>query len=584
VSRIYIHDYDRDFGYFDTATGASVRIGRLPVQLTDIAFAPDDTLYGVSFNSLYQVNARDASATYVGALSRSDANGFVIYSNGIALVSTTSSRVLGIDLETGATKQLYATRTGETSAGDLEAHRGTLLLAATDQYLYAEATSDHQQPARVYHGLPSLYGLASVNNQTLYGFSGSKAFTIDPYTGNSTEVADLRSSGFEAIWGASTASANISPQLNPVTWSLSSPQIIEEGDRGSQAITFTLSRSSGSFADKVYVSTTLEGGTNNSDYAPLLDRAFTFAAGQVSKPVRITIYGDKVDEPDEKFGLIAQATKSPDVSDYVAKTTFTIRNDDVPIAGNRFSEAAQLSIDAYEDTPPDKEESRHWRPVTAEELDLVNLPSGASYNNGVYSASVPGTSFETNAHVYIGNLENKKTLAIAFRGTDENGEVVGQVGKWDNYMNAMAPLLNSFTKAASGNISGFPKIDKILVTGHSLGGILAEYFYTDYIMKSSALAARTSVVTFGSPGSEKQASGKIVNFVHTDDIVESAFTEFLIRYIGYGRDLDTLKVSREGLDIFVERPYSDIDSTDEHDKFQYRDTVDELLTRISHGG
>ncbi len=99
-------------------------------------------------------------------------------------------------------------------------------------------------------------------------------------------------------------------------------------------LTFTITRSSGTVAETVYVSTTPNlGFANAGDYSGLLDRQITFAAGQTSQTVIITINDDVIFEPDESFGIIVQRNTIDPVSTYLARTTFTIDDNDVQPPG-----------------------------------------------------------------------------------------------------------------------------------------------------------------------------------------------------------------------------------------------------------
>ncbi|MDK0545394.1 Calx-beta domain-containing protein, partial [Clostridium perfringens] len=86
------------------------------------------------------------------------------------------------------------------------------------------------------------------------------------------------------------------------TFSLGAAKSVSEG---AGSVSFTLTRSSGATAQTVYVSTTmLEGFTNNGDYSPLPSVPYSFAVGETSKTVTVTILNDSTVEPNETFGLI----------------------------------------------------------------------------------------------------------------------------------------------------------------------------------------------------------------------------------------------------------------------------------------
>ena len=102
-------------------------------------------------------------------------------------------------------------------------------------------------------------------------------------------------------------------------------------NEGAGTVTFTVTRSSATVAETVYVSTTPDQGfANSGDYGGLLDRAVSFAAGQTSQTVTLTINEDSVVESAESFGIIVQRNTGDPVSTYLAKSVFTIEDNDAP--------------------------------------------------------------------------------------------------------------------------------------------------------------------------------------------------------------------------------------------------------------
>src|SRR5207244_3460734 len=71
-----------------------------------------------------------------------------------------------------------------------------------------------------------------------------------------------------------------------------------------------------------------EGSANNSDYTGKLNEQLAFTSGQTSKTVTVSITNDSVAESDETFGLLVQRNSSDPASTFLAKSTFTIHDDD----------------------------------------------------------------------------------------------------------------------------------------------------------------------------------------------------------------------------------------------------------------
>ena len=55
-------------GKVDVVTGAVTLVGSTGVVLTDIAFGPDGSLYGIDLGSLYKIDPDTAATTRIGSL------------------------------------------------------------------------------------------------------------------------------------------------------------------------------------------------------------------------------------------------------------------------------------------------------------------------------------------------------------------------------------------------------------------------------------------------------------------------------------------------------------------------------------
>ncbi|MCW2285377.1 hypothetical protein M2323_003316 [Rhodoblastus acidophilus] len=100
---------------------------------------------------------------------------------------------------------------------------------------------------------------------------------------------------------------------------------ITEGDSGTKTATFTVSRT-GTAAFAVNYATADGTATAGSDYVAASD-ALTFAQGQTSQTISVTINGDTAVEPDESFFVnLSNATNGGVIA--VAQGVGTIRNDD----------------------------------------------------------------------------------------------------------------------------------------------------------------------------------------------------------------------------------------------------------------
>ena len=100
-------------------------------------------------------------------------------------------------------------------------------------------------------------------------------------------------------------------------------------DEAAGTVSFTVTRSGLLPVETVYVSTAQSEGTLNiGDYTGKLNEALSFASGETSKMVTVSITNDTVLESDETFGIVVQQNASDLLNTYLAKSTFTIHSDD----------------------------------------------------------------------------------------------------------------------------------------------------------------------------------------------------------------------------------------------------------------
>jgi pimeloyl-ACP methyl ester carboxylesterase len=237
------------------------------------------------------------------------------------------------------------------------------------------------------------------------------------------------------------------------------------------------------------------------------------------------------------------------------------------VAGPLLVEALRLAADAAFDSAdhpsvpllPEDAVERGWSPLGTTELGpLPGLADGVQRltlaevpDPGEPGRTVPITSV---AHAYEGVLEGLRTVAVAFRGTDEgppefafqatpspDGATIG----WDLYQQAHAPLVDA--ALAYAEASG---AERVLLAGHSLGGAIAE-LSAQRGLPGSGLEGRAVTLTYGNPGPEAPARPdegadglSILNLVHSDD---------LIPLLGERSPLLAF-LDREGTDVLVDRP------------------------------
>ena len=219
-----------------------------------------------------------------------------------------------------------------------------------------------------------------------------------------------------------------------------------------------------------------------------------------------------------------------------------------PLADNLLLAAAKIANFAYENIN-EGALKENWQPIINPTLTSFY---GAAANQAGVQVVAPFPFLTSAVHAYIGNSQGTPVLAIGFRGTAEDNrifsvaEIMRQPGNWDKYYEAHFDYLKALFEWASVNNH------KVIVAGHSLGGILAEYLAAD--QRLASYTDDTFFVTFGSPGSPENApsDAKIFNFVHNNDFVAAIDEDVGALYqdvFGAGKP-----VAREGETITLVKP------------------------------
>ena len=203
-NKIYVVDSDGELATINTHTLAVREIGNTGVQLTDISFAPDHKLYGISFSELYQINPNTGHATAIGALGGGDdgMNALAIDAAGKAYAySDATDKLFKVNLQTGHASAVGGQSSHE-SAGDLAFDLGKLLLADTQDQLLTLNPSNGAVTHEVADHTANLFGLIATDAHHLYGFAGTTMYSLNANAGTKTLDEHLASSGLTQIFGA----------------------------------------------------------------------------------------------------------------------------------------------------------------------------------------------------------------------------------------------------------------------------------------------------------------------------------------------------------------------------------------------
>ena len=107
---------------------------------------------------------------------------------------------------------------------------------------------------------------------------------------------------------------------------------MSEGDSGSTDLTFTVTLSAASDGEVSVDYAEGTGGTaeSGSDYTALAASSLTFAAGDTSRTITVSVTGDTEDEPDET--VTVELSNAANATIGTGTGTGTITDDDEPVS------------------------------------------------------------------------------------------------------------------------------------------------------------------------------------------------------------------------------------------------------------
>lgn len=206
---IWVDDSNSSIGTVDVATGTVTAVGPSGAGLTDIAFNPAQSLFGISFSTLYSINQTTGAATAIGDFGvAAGLNGLVFGSNG-TLYGSGGNALYTINPATGAASLVGSSGLGGfSSAGDLAFVGGVLYETVTDGLVSDLAQINLTNGAGTLIGQitkdPNQFGLVTGSNGVLYSVDGTSIYSINTATGAGTLVQTYSSANLSQAYGAAS--------------------------------------------------------------------------------------------------------------------------------------------------------------------------------------------------------------------------------------------------------------------------------------------------------------------------------------------------------------------------------------------
>ena len=215
-------------------------------------------------------------------------------------------------------------------------------------------------------------------------------------------------SGTSGVAAPSSVTLTITDDDDAPGLSISSPRV-DEGDSGTVSLEFTVSlgAASGRQVTVGYADAGTGTATSGTDYTAISAGTLTFAAGETSRTVTVSVTGDTTDEPDETVVVSLSGAANAAIS--TASGTGTITDDDA-------TPTVTLALSEPDASKPD----------TVNESGAGNSSTVTATLSGRSSAEVILTVAATaGANAVAGDftLSSAKTLTIASGSTASTGAV-----------------------------------------------------------------------------------------------------------------------------------------------------------------
>jgi outer membrane protein assembly factor BamB len=190
---MWAHDSRANLYEVDCSTGQAELIGNTGVAFTDIAFAPDGRLLGVTYSQLYEIDREDATASLIGYVPGAGFMNALVFDTEGVLWGAGSGSVFRIDPETAQGENVATLSWGQSSAGDLALDReGNMYLTTTGGTVVSIDTTDGSVSEVCTLPYTNVYAFGRAPDDRMFGItSDNMVLEIDLHAGTSREIGRI---------------------------------------------------------------------------------------------------------------------------------------------------------------------------------------------------------------------------------------------------------------------------------------------------------------------------------------------------------------------------------------------------------
>jgi hypothetical protein len=205
TSPLWTHDSSGNLATYDIATDTVTLIGNMGAVMTDIAFDSSGNLFGLTFTGFYSIDSTNGNSTLIGSHGIAAGNALVFGTDGTLYgAGNSTTNLFSINTSTGAGSVLGDI--GYSSSGDLAFNSSSFFLSAdtgsNDTLVTIDQTSFAGSAVGNF-GFDSVFGLATGDDGSLYGLSGTNVLDVNITTGAGTIISNFGGQGVGASFGSS---------------------------------------------------------------------------------------------------------------------------------------------------------------------------------------------------------------------------------------------------------------------------------------------------------------------------------------------------------------------------------------------